>query len=173
MAPRRGLSVPDRLPPSYSLLIAAFVIALDYAVAPDTEFPGLFVVPVVYAAWYGGLAWGVPMSLLPFAHLAVRQAAGGPVDMYVITISAVVRAVAMAPVAMWVASVAASQRALSKEVAMLQGLLPICSYCKKIRDDSGNWQALEKYISDRSDATFTHGICETCLTKEEAAWKRA
>ena len=44
----------------------------------------------------------------------------------------------------------------------LKGLLPICSYCKKIRNDKGYWQALEGYIIEHSDATFTHGICEDC-----------
>ena len=54
-------------------------------------------------------------------------------------------------------------------VKRLQRLLPICSYCKKIRDDQGDWQALEKYIQERSDATFTHGVCQTCLEAELAA----
>jgi PAS domain S-box-containing protein len=44
----------------------------------------------------------------------------------------------------------------------LKGLLPICSYCKKIRNDKGYWQILEGFIIEHSDATFTHGICEDC-----------
>lgn len=48
------------------------------------------------------------------------------------------------------------------EVKQLSGLLPICSSCKKIRDDSGYWQSLEKYISDHSEAQFTHGLCHEC-----------
>jgi PAS domain S-box-containing protein len=44
----------------------------------------------------------------------------------------------------------------------LKGLLPICSYCKKIRNDKGYWQALEGYIIEHTDAMFTHGICEDC-----------
>ncbi len=51
--------------------------------------------------------------------------------------------------------------ALSK-VKTLQGILPICSHCKKIRDDQGNWQKVEKYIHDRSEAEFSHGICPEC-----------
>ena len=45
----------------------------------------------------------------------------------------------------------------------LSGLIPICSHCKKIRDDSGYWNQVEKYISDHSDAVFSHGICPDCL----------
>lgn len=161
----RGLAVPDRLPPAYSLVIAVFVVILDYAVGPHVEFPGLFIIPVVYGAWYGGLRWGLPLSALPLVHVATI-AWGLPSATYEAFISAAVRIPVLAAVAWWVASVAESQRALTKEVELLEGLLPICSYCKKIRDDEGDWQVLEKYIQDRSAATFTHGICESCLEKE-------
>jgi DNA-binding response OmpR family regulator len=50
-------------------------------------------------------------------------------------------------------------------VKTLQGLLPICSYCKKIRDDRNYWQQVEGYISDHSDAQFSHGICPECYTR--------
>jgi PAS domain S-box-containing protein len=46
----------------------------------------------------------------------------------------------------------------------LAGLLPICASCKRIRDDSGYWQQVEAYISEHSDAIFTHGICPECFT---------
>lgn len=48
------------------------------------------------------------------------------------------------------------------EIRRLSGLLPICSWCKKIRDDSGYWQQVEKYLSEHSEAEFTHGICPDC-----------
>lgn len=47
-------------------------------------------------------------------------------------------------------------------VHQLQGLLPICSYCKKVRDDRNYWQQVETYIEGHSDAQFTHGICPEC-----------
>lgn len=56
------------------------------------------------------------------------------------------------------------QMALSK-VKQLSGLLPICSSCKKIRDDKGYWNQLETYIHDHSEAEFTHSICEECAKK--------
>lgn len=51
------------------------------------------------------------------------------------------------------------------QVTTLTGLLPICSSCRKIRDDKGYWDSLEAYIEKNSDAEFTHGICPDC--KEE------
>ena len=56
------------------------------------------------------------------------------------------------------------QKALS-EVKKLSGLLPICSSCKKIRDDRGYWNGVETYISEHSEAEFTHGICPDCMRK--------
>ncbi len=49
------------------------------------------------------------------------------------------------------------------EVKKLSGLLPICSSCKKIRNDEGYWQQIEEYIRDHSEADFTHGICIDCV----------
>lgn len=49
-----------------------------------------------------------------------------------------------------------------EHVKQLQGILPICSYCKKIRDDQDYWQTLETYVSARSKAEFSHGICPAC-----------
>jgi hypothetical protein len=51
------------------------------------------------------------------------------------------------------------------EIKTLRGLIPICANCKKIRDDDGYWQQLEKYVQDHSDAHFTHGICPECAAK--------
>ena len=56
------------------------------------------------------------------------------------------------------------QQAL-EDVKMLSGLIPICSSCKNIRDDSGYWHKLETYISSHSDARFTHGICPSCMER--------
>lgn len=49
-----------------------------------------------------------------------------------------------------------------KEVKRLNGLLPICASCKKIRDDKGYWKQVEMYLEEHSDATFSHGICPDC-----------
>lgn len=51
------------------------------------------------------------------------------------------------------------------EIKTLKGMLPICSNCKKIRDDKGYWSQIEVYISNHSEAEFTHGICPDCISE--------
>jgi PAS domain S-box-containing protein len=61
-------------------------------------------------------------------------------------------------------TIANLQQALD-EVQMLKGLLPICASCKRIRDEGGTWQIMEKYIQEHSEAEFSHGICPECMRK--------
>ncbi len=49
-----------------------------------------------------------------------------------------------------------------KKIKTLSGLVPICAKCKKIRDDKGFWNGVEKYVTEHSDAVFTHGLCNDC-----------
>ncbi len=58
------------------------------------------------------------------------------------------------------------EEALAK-IKTLRGLIPICASCKKIRSDKGYWQQLEEYISEHSEADFTHGLCPECLKRVE------
>jgi len=52
------------------------------------------------------------------------------------------------------------------EIRTLQGIVPICSYCKKIRDDDFYWQTVESYITKRMNTRFSHSICPSCYTTE-------
>ena len=54
-------------------------------------------------------------------------------------------------------------REATENLQTLSGLLPICAHCKSIRDDKGYWTRIEAYIQDRSEATFSHGLCESCV----------
>jgi hypothetical protein len=56
------------------------------------------------------------------------------------------------------------RKALS-EIRQLRGLIPICSGCKKIRDDEGYWHQIEMYFHDHSEVEFSHGICPDCIEK--------
>jgi len=53
-----------------------------------------------------------------------------------------------------------------EEIKTLRGIIPICSYCKKIRNDEGAWEIMEAYISTHSDAQFSHGACPECYKEQ-------
>ena len=55
-------------------------------------------------------------------------------------------------------------RAIEKTIVdAIDGLLPICAHCKKIREDDGSWVSIEKYITEHSEAEFSHGLCPDCV----------
>ena len=54
-------------------------------------------------------------------------------------------------------------KAYQDRIKILEGIIPICMHCKQIRDDQGNWHVVEHYISERSDARFSHGVCPRCM----------
>lgn len=58
-----------------------------------------------------------------------------------------------------------NSRLRESELKHLQGLLPICADCKRIRNDQGYWQQVEEYVMAHSEARFTHGLCHECLPK--------
>jgi len=78
--------------------------------------------------------------------------------------------------AIWTVTILSVQRkaiwdekeAALNEIKALQGIIPICSYCHSIRDDDGAWNRLEAYMSEHSEAQFSHGICPGCVPKAHA-----
>ncbi|QXE91231.1 hypothetical protein KP001_01430 [Geomonas subterranea] len=55
------------------------------------------------------------------------------------------------------------EQALSKVSKVLEGIIPVCMYCKKVRKDEKSWQQMESYISQHTEAQFSHGICPSCF----------
>ena len=80
---------------------------------------------------------------------------------------------ALALFAIWVTAALSLQRRTAQEEQLraiselntLQGMLPICSACKKIRDDKGSWHGVEDYVQQHAEVSFTHGVCPDCLQK--------
>ena len=59
-----------------------------------------------------------------------------------------------------------------KELKVLRGMLPICSSCKRIRDDTGYWNQIETYISEHTGAEFTHGLCPECAERYREEFRK-
>lgn len=80
----------------------------------------------------------------------------------------------MALLAIWLTAILVIKYKRAEQTTkILHGLLPICAWCKKIRDDKGYWKQLEEYMEQHSEAHFTHGMCAECSAKwDQAAAER-
>jgi hypothetical protein len=147
------------------VLAGAFVLAADYFAGVDSQFPTLYAIPVALAAWYSGRWPAVALAIaVPVFHIALVLAAMGTTEsaMLLATMTAA-RGIVIFVMALWFARLAEHERQLLRYVVKLEGLLPICSVCKSIRNETGAWEPLETFISTRSDADFTHGLCPNCV----------
>ena len=148
-------------------LVGVALVAADYVIGSDSQFPVLYVIPVSLAAWYSGrwpavaLAVAVPAFHVVFLMLTMQ----GTQSAMLLAIMTVARAAVIVVMALWFARLSEHERQLLRYVVKLEGLLRICSVCKSIRNEKGAWEPLEGFISNRSDADFTHGLCPRCVTR--------
>jgi hypothetical protein len=150
----------------YWFAMALLVLLVDYGAGPFIQFPIFYVFPVALSQWYNGKWWGFLYAIaLPLVRLYFNTVWQIPWTMFEGTINALIRITVLCILAYLVDRAAAETKSLKREVKVLEGLLPICVSCKKIRDDNEEWQPLEKYISEHSEATFTHGVCKDCAKK--------
>ena len=155
---------PGRVSPLWWVAIGAALIGLDYVAGAENQYPVLYVIPVTLAAWYSGRWPAVSMAVvMPLAHLtfqvAVWMEPGGLAGAIGATLG---RGTVILIMALWFARLSEHERALHRHVHTLEGLLPICAFCKSIRTQAGKWEPLESYISKRSEAHFSHGFCPPC-----------
>jgi len=153
---------------------AAALLALE-AVGLRIPNPVLILaVAIVLAAYLGGVVSGLLSVAVSFAYTLVTWSLPGQLFHYSSgdVRRLVVQAVTMPTMAILVGVLhARSERRLRQladslaQVKQLEGLIPICMYCKKIRKDGGYWERIEAYLGARSKATFTHGICPDCEGK--------
>jgi hypothetical protein len=157
-----------RVHPLWWTGLAGLLLWLDYRTGPDTPFPVAYVVPVCLAAWYSGRSTALALAIsIPLAHavllVAVWERTAPLTASLAIT---AMRGAVIVIMGLWFARLSEHERALRQQVQTLEGLLPICAFCKKIRNDAGEWERLEKFISTRSDARFSHAYCPTCMKEQ-------
>jgi hypothetical protein len=155
---------------------------LDYLTGYELNFFVFYFVPVALAAWFLGLGASVAVSFLSsVVWLGADVLTGSPHSSYFYavwnTIIRLASFVVTGSLTFRIRQLIDRERRLVEdlrqsisEVRVLEAFLPICSQCKKIRNQGGSWQQLEVYISEHSDTQFSHGYCPECAKKvmEEA-----
>jgi hypothetical protein len=143
----------------------AMVVFMGAVFAADVTTPLgivtgiLYVIPVYLAGWFLKTAYLYGIAMLCSVLIVVAWLLSPPGGIPWIAHANH----SLAVVAIWAtAALALLHRRLSREIKVLRGLLPTCAHCKKIRDAEGHWVTLEHYISDHSEAEFTHTICSEC-----------
>ena len=157
-----------RVHPTWFIAAGGVLIAIDYVSGPNPQAPFLYFFPVALAAWYSGRMPALLLSLvMPLTHfLFVRDLAPQLGGAMVLATQTVLRAALVALLGLWLARLADYERAMETRVKQLEGLLSICSVCKKIRNETGDWEILERFISTHSQAEFSHGLCPACRDEQ-------
>lgn len=150
--------------PGWWVGVGAALIWIDYVLGPNSQAPVLYVIPVTLAAWYSGRWPAVALAVaMPVAHGALLLTLWKqPGDLFVIMAPTILRGAVIMVMALWFARLAGHERKVHQYVERLEGLLPICAFCKSIRNQAGQWERIETFISDRSEAEFSHSFCPTC-----------
>ena len=144
-------------------LMGAMILLLDLLTGPFLSFPILFVIPVSLAAWFiSGRLATVLAVMLPLGRALIAAFLDQPTPLLYIVANTAIRIAVLVFIA-YLSRTGRRTRELEHKVAQLEGILPICMFCKRIRDKSQHWQQLESYISAHSEADFSHGICPECV----------
>ncbi len=155
------------LAPWYWVLLSIVVLYIDYQTGPRFYFPILYLLPIFLASWNHGQWWGIGLAValsgirIVFSYFWVVP----HFSMVEILINSLVRCFVFVLFALLLSQVSRQKRKLEKELKTLKGILPICGHCKRIRNEDDTWDSLEQYISSRSEASFSHGLCPDCAKK--------
>jgi hypothetical protein len=140
------------------ILLVVVVFILDLFLPLGVAVGVLYVMPIFFSLWFPGRSYTM-VAATAGTMLVLVGSFFGPAG--VLWIGLFNRGLTLALI--WATAVVVLLRKRAEEhIKTLEGLIPICASCKKIRNDQGFWDLLELYIQKHSDAQFTHGICPEC-----------
>ena len=159
------LPVDGRVHPIWWAPVFSLCIGAEYLTGPDFQVPLVFIIPLTIAAWYSGRRAALILAVtFPAARVVLwRSVWPDAQDMQTLLANAAVIGIMYVFLVLIFRRLAVHEHKLRREIRALEGLLPICAVCKSIRDPQGEWQRLERFIQDRSDAKFSHGLCPHCM----------
>jgi hypothetical protein len=139
------------------------VLLVDFITGLHIRFPLVFVLPVGLAAWKRDKSLSYILAiLLPLVRLGFHFIWQDPEVLSSVIINVTVSILALCFYAYLLNLIVRQRNALERRVKVLEGILPICASCKKIRNENGEYERIEKYVSEHSEASFSHTICPEC-----------
>jgi hypothetical protein len=157
-----------------TLLLLLAVALIDGFTTWEFGFSAFYLLPVIWLAWSRGTRQGVLLALMAGGTwYGVDVLSGRPLSSEFFRFWDACNHLGSYLLAAWVVGALRreimAQQALNArlqetmdQVRELKGLLPVCAWCHKIRDDEGQWHPMEVYLSSRTKASPTHGICPSC-----------
>jgi hypothetical protein len=166
------------------LVLVAGLGLIDFASGYEVGFSIFYIAPIIFVTWWAGRRWGCAIAsisalvwlgadiasghvfthpLIPFWNALMR------LGFFLIVVALLSQLKRSYEAQM---RIARELRESLDQVKILSGLIPICAWCKKVRNDKGYWQQVEAYITEHSEASFTHGMCEECKEKELQAFRQ-
>lgn len=141
------------------IVLSVDVLLLDLLLPMGVAMGVLYTVPILFSLWFTRRRYTIVAALAGSLFVLIGFFVSPPGGILWIGLLNV----GLALFIIWVTTFLVLLRKRAEEqIKTLRGLIPICASCKKIRDDQGYWDILERYIEKHSDAHFTHGLCPDC-----------
>lgn len=157
------------------IVLSVLVLGLtDYITGYELSFFVFYFIPIAIAAWWVGPTSSYLIAVLSSIvwflcnHYSSRSYSSVISPSWNVTIrflSFLIIAYTISKIRFLLSKERETSRERLRQIKTLSGFVPICASCKKIRDHRGYWQRVEEYLSEHTDATFTHGLCEECVDK--------
>lgn len=176
---RPGKLIEPLSKPMLILLTIALLVLIgagDYATGIEYTFLPFYFIPIALASWYisrragyftalsSAIIWTI-VDYFGRASITVVLATWNILIQYTLFVVFATIVSRIKEIMNEYRQVNTQLQQALNEVKQLSGLLPICSWCKRIRDERGEWHQIEAFIADHSEADFSHGICPDCLQK--------
>ena len=149
------------------VLLTCTIAVLDYLTGWEISFSIFYIYPIFTASWYVGKKTGVVFAVLSSILWLTADLASGHEFSHVLIPgwNTAVRLVFFLLIGVSVPYLRKELHASHNALEKLTSLLPLCAWCKNIRDSNGKWSRLEEYLQDEKGIEVTHGICPDCIEK--------
>ena len=149
--------------PLFWLAMAGLLVTFDYLSGPFIRFPVMFLIPILGLTLFVNRRWGYATAvLLPVMRLAIVRIYWNEQYGW---FENVVNFCIYVFVFLLMVELMDRIREQAREIRTLREILPVCSFCRRIRAEDGSWHPFEQYLTDHVETKISHGLCRECMEK--------